>query len=279
MRKELEGLYLPTCEACQQNKALTKKPTGPLHPLPVPDGCGESAAIDFISPLPEDDGFNAICTMTDHLSVEFRAILTRMDSSAEDFALLFFTHWYCENGLPANIMSDHDKLFMSRFWKALHHLTGVSLKMSSSYHPETDGSSECSNKTLIQSLRYHVARNQKGWAHALPMVRFNYMNTINASTGFTPFQLHLGCSPRLIPPLCASDTPHMKDIDASAAQKILDGIETDMLEAQDNLIFVKTQQAHYANRSCGPEHVYKIGDKVLLSTFHRRHEFMQRSNK
>jgi hypothetical protein len=78
-------------------------------------------------------------------------------------ACLFFDHWYCENGLPLDIVSDRDKLFMSRFWKALHKLTGVKLKMSTAYHPETDGSSKRTNKTVNQALHFHVERNQKGW--------------------------------------------------------------------------------------------------------------------
>ena len=38
MRTELEGAYVPGCDACQRNKGSTKRPVGPLHPLPVPDG-------------------------------------------------------------------------------------------------------------------------------------------------------------------------------------------------------------------------------------------------
>ena len=198
-----------------------------------------------------------------------------MDISAEEFALQFFTHWYCENGLPSQIVSDRDKLFVSKFWRALHLLTGVSLKMSTSFHPETDGSSERTNKTVIQALRYHVARNQKGWAKALPLVRFNYMNTVNASTGFSPFQLHIGRSPRLIPPFAKPPPDDKAAVDAS---KIIKQLETDVMEAQDNLLLAKTDQAFHANKRRGPEIVYKVGDKVLLSTFHRRREFMQRGD-
>ncbi len=58
MRKALEYLYIPSCEVCQWNKSLTKKPLGPLHPFPVPDAWGECVAINFVGPLPEDNGFN-----------------------------------------------------------------------------------------------------------------------------------------------------------------------------------------------------------------------------
>jgi hypothetical protein len=85
---------------------------------------------------------------------------------AEKLTHLFFKEWYCENGLPLDIVSDRDKLFVSRFWKALHTLTGIKLKMSSTYHPETDGMSERTNKTIIQCIRYAIERDQKGWVCA-----------------------------------------------------------------------------------------------------------------
>jgi hypothetical protein len=100
---------------------------------------------------------DAIITMTDRLGADIRIVPSHTTLTAEQFALTFFDHWYCENGLPADIVSDRDKLFMSKFWKALTRLTGVKLKMSTAYHPETDGTSERSNKTVNQALRYHVS--------------------------------------------------------------------------------------------------------------------------
>jgi len=170
MRRDLENAYVPGCVDCQHNKSQTSKPRGPLHPLPVPDERGSSVAMDFVGPLPEDEGFNCILTMTDCLGLDIQIVPTRTDITAEALASLFFKHLYCENGLPTDIVSDQDKLFVSKFWRALHHLTGVKLKTSTAYHPQTDGSSECSNKTVNQCLRYHVQWNQKGWAAVLPLI-------------------------------------------------------------------------------------------------------------
>ncbi|GBE85800.1 hypothetical protein SCP_0803220 [Sparassis crispa] len=278
MRKELEELYVPSCEDCQRNKSSTQKPPGPLHPLPVPPGRCDSIAIDFVGPLPEDDGFDCLATITDHLNSDIRLIPTWMDVSAEAFAAQFFDHWYCENGLPLDIISDRDKLFVSRFWKSLHRLTGVKLKMSSAYHPQTDGSSERSNKTVIQALRYHVARNQRGWVRALPRVRFTIMNTVNESTGFSPFQLLMGHSPRIIPLLLETSLADDPSSEADLASRLIASIETDVLEAQDNLFLAKVNQVALANCSRGDEIIYNVGDRVLLSTFHRRRDYMQRGD-
>lgn len=85
------------------------------------------------------------------------------------------------------------------FWKALMKLTSVKPKMSGSYHTKTNGSSEHSNKTVNQMLCFHVKRNQKGWVHALPCIHFQIINTVNSSTKFSGFQLHLSHSPMLFP--------------------------------------------------------------------------------
>lgn len=142
MQWDLKIAYIPGCIDCQMNKSRTTKPAGPLHPLSIPDECGDSVTINFIGPLPVNEGFDMICSMSDCLGSDIQLVPTISTLTVNGMALLFFNQWYCENGLPLTIICDHDKLFMSQFWKALHKLIGVSVKMSSAYHPETNGSSE-----------------------------------------------------------------------------------------------------------------------------------------
>src|SRR5271168_3994314 len=157
--------------------------------------------MDFIGPLLLDQGHNCILTITDRLGSDIHIIPTSTSLTAKELAVIFFNHWYCENGLPTDIVSDRDKLFMSKFWKHFTIISGIACKNSSSYHPQTKGASKRTNKTVNQSLRFHVERNQKGWVRALPQVRFHIMSSINRSTGFSPFHLRFGRSPRIIPPL------------------------------------------------------------------------------
>jgi len=103
MRRDLQRYYIPGCEDCARNKASTQKPAGPAHPLPVPDGRGSSIAMDFVGPLPAENGFNSILTITCQLGSDIRLIPCRTNMSAEEIAALFFDHWYCENGLPDEV--------------------------------------------------------------------------------------------------------------------------------------------------------------------------------
>ena len=152
MRHDLELAYIPGCIDCQKNKLRTMKLAGPLHMLPVPDGRGDSVAIGFISLLPLDNRFNMICSMTNQLGSDIQLVPIIATLTVEKMAVLFFDHWYCKNRLPMTIMCNCDKLFLSQFWKALHTLMGVSIKMYSLYHPETDRSSEWTNKMIDQLL-------------------------------------------------------------------------------------------------------------------------------
>ena len=189
--------------------------TEPLHPqLPhshwayqdparswhVPDNWCDSMAIDFVGPLLLDKGYNNLITFTNWLGSDIRLIPTTTTLTAEHFTKLFFQHWYCENSLPLEIILDHDKLFLSCFWKELHTLTGIKLKMSIAYHPESDGSSKRTNKTVIQAIQFAVKRDQKSWVKALLNIHFNLMNTRNMSTIFTPFQLCFRKSAQILPP-------------------------------------------------------------------------------
>ena len=114
---------------------MTTNATGPLHLLPVPDACFEAVALDFMGTLPEEGGKDTIPTMTDLLGAEIWLAPVHSTATAAKIVVVLFDEWYCENGLMWQIITDHDALFTSELWTALHKLTGVKLKMSMAYHP------------------------------------------------------------------------------------------------------------------------------------------------
>jgi hypothetical protein len=213
--------------------------------------------MDFIGPFPLDENCNCILSMTDRLGSNIRIVPTHINIATKDLMLLFFNNWYCENGLPDNIVTDRNKLFVSKFWCALHNLTGVKLKLSSAYHLETDGVNEHSNKMINQCIHY------------------------NASTGFSNFQIHLGHSPHLIPPIVPktlAETASISD-ETKRAQALITQLQNNVNEAKDNLLQVKVFQTHYANLNRSPEIPFCIGDKVMLSTLHHCQEYKWKGEK
>ena len=132
-------------------------------------------------------------------------------------------------------------------------------------------------KPFIQSLHYFVQWNQKGWVKSLPQVHFNMLNTVNASMGFLGFQLKIGCSPRLIPPvlnLLPMELSGTKEAVNTAS--LIKQITVNVQDAKDALAAAKISQAYYANAHHGVEDVFVIGDLVMLSTFNCRHEYKKK---
>jgi hypothetical protein len=105
------------------------------------------------------------------------------------------------------------------------------------------------------------------------------MNTVNASTSFLNFQLHIGRSPQLIPPIIPTVLPDTLRSAASNVEDVISQIQTDVFEAQDNLLRAKIFQEHYANSHRGVEVVYEVGNLVMLSTFNRRCNYHKKGDK
>jgi hypothetical protein len=103
------------------------------------------------------------------------------------------------------------------------------------------------------------------------------MNTVNKSTGFTPFQLRFGQNPKLIPPLVpAKVSSKVAKVDT---WHIIHHLEIDVLEAQDNLLKAKIAQSVQANKHCMLSFLFSIGLHVRLSTLHRHNEFKAKGEK
>ena len=87
-------------------------------------------------------------------------------------ARMFLYHVWKHHGLPKTIVSDRGTQFVSRLWQRLCQRLGISTKLSTAYHPETDGQSENSNQVLEQYLRSYVNYAQDDWVNWLPLAEF-----------------------------------------------------------------------------------------------------------
>ena len=192
--------YCDSCMVCKRSKTSTLKPYGLLNPLEIQSQPWDAIGIDFVGPLPEsknrDGTFNAITTIIDLFSGMVHLVPSRTDYTAKQVAELVFAEVYKLHGLPRVIVSDRDPLFTSHFWEELHKLIGTRLRMSSAFHPQSDGATERANKTLGQMLRVCVSADQKNWVLRLPAIEFAINSARSESTGYAPFFLNTGRVPR-----------------------------------------------------------------------------------
>ena len=89
-------------------------------------------------------------------------------------------------------MSDRDPRFTSKFWESLQVALGTKLRLSSAYHPQTDGQTERTIQSLEDLLRACVLEQGVSWVECLPLNEFTYNNNFHSSVGMTPFEALYG---------------------------------------------------------------------------------------
>ena len=89
-----------------------------------------------------------------------------------------------------SFVSDQGSVFNSKFWSSLSYFLGIKQRLSTMFHPQTDGQIEKQNSNMKFYLRAFVNYKQNDWTRLLPMAEFAYNNMKNTSTGYTPFELN-----------------------------------------------------------------------------------------
>ena len=149
-----------------------------------------------MGPLLRSNNFNYLLVIIDQLMSQVRLVLTMMTVIARGVAWLILKEVVRLHRIPEPIVSDRDTKFTSIFWKELHRLMGSKLLMSTMFHPQTDGAMEQANRSIAQILQTVVANNQKDWSSKCSMVEFAINSSINATTGYAPFELNYVYMPR-----------------------------------------------------------------------------------
>ena len=89
-------------------------------------------------------------------------------SDATHVANMFFKEVVRLNGFTRSIVSDRDTIFVGHFWRTLWKNVGTNLGFGSTYHPQKDGHTEVTNRSLGNILRSLVTEHPKQWDQALP---------------------------------------------------------------------------------------------------------------
>ncbi|KAI0998101.1 hypothetical protein K3495_g10089 [Podosphaera aphanis] len=254
--------FVRNCHVCGRSKIWRQSSQGLLRPLPIPDRFHSEIAVDFMTELPLTDK-NERFLMVIHDRLLGSATLEAMETmGAEKCAERFvISHWRY-HGFPNSLTSDRGSNWVGRFWQRLCQLVGIQQRLSTAFHPQTDGGTEM-NQEVLTSLRAYISYAQNDWAKLLPSAMVAINNRDSSETGFSPFFLthgyHLDPIQRRAPRSGSTKDPKSR---ANAfVNRLYDGQEL----AKAAMETAQQIMEHNANKGRKPAEILKVGDKVWLN--------------
>ncbi|KAK7101623.1 hypothetical protein V1264_019974 [Littorina saxatilis] len=260
--------YCQTCDKCQRTVPRGKIPRVPLQPLPVIETPFQRVGIDLVGPIQpvSDTGYRYILTLVDYASRYPEAVpLKRIDTESVAEALMGI---FSRLGIPGEILSDQGSQFTSELFQAVMKLLSVHQIHSTPYHAQTNGLVERFNGTLKTMLKRLMTDKPKDWDRYLPAALFAYREIPQTATGYSPFELMFGRTPR--GPSCVLFETWTGS-DGSSEPKIVHQFVTDLKEtlsemmtlAQENLIDSAGKAKGRYDKRSKPRSLV-VGDEVLV---------------
>jgi hypothetical protein len=158
--------FVKNCDQCRATNIWRDRRQGLLKPLPIPDCKWRELSMDFIEGLPESNGYNTILVIVDRLTKG--AILIPCARTGSNYIVPnFLQHVVAYYDLPPAITSDRGSQFVSELWERMCSLLKINRRLSTAYHPQTDGQTERMN-AVVESYHNFCNFAQDNWSELLP---------------------------------------------------------------------------------------------------------------
>ena len=256
IRKDVWG-HVRCCQKCQQYKASNTKPAGLLQSTEV-KAPGEMIGVDFMGPFPFSKAQNSILMVGVDYGSKWVELFALKDAKTPKVCKILkndiFTRW----GVPAYMVSDRGPQFTSQLLASLCASWGVTQKLTTAYHPQTN-QTERVNRTLKTMLASYVGNHHQDWDRWLPEFRLAINTAVHETTGVTPAVLAMGRNitgplERLIHKAPSPNTPAYNTLHAHTQL---------MKEVERHVGVAKARQARYYNIRRKDVH-FAVGNLVWL---------------
>ena len=152
LRKDVED-YVRGCDVCLASKAVCHKPYGDLQSLSIPTHRCKDLSIDFVTGLPlsadeKGNSYDSILVIVDRLTkiVHYEPVKITIHAPGLVEVIIDMVVWH--HSLSDSIISDWRAIFTSKFWSSLCYFLGIKRRLSTAFHPQTDGQTERQNSII-----------------------------------------------------------------------------------------------------------------------------------
>ena len=185
--------YIKTCQKCQQQGKIFKRISPELQSIPIDAKVMQQVGVDLCN-LPEVNGDKHLIVLIDYFSKWSEAKPVK-DKIAPTVAR-FLYEVMCRHGCFKTQINDQGKEFVHEVSDALFELTGTDQRVTSAYHPQSNGLCERENRTIKDSLVKVLEENTKKM-DVIKGVLFAHRVSVHYSTKFSLFFLLYNRHPTL----------------------------------------------------------------------------------
>ncbi|OBZ81557.1 Transposon Tf2-9 polyprotein, partial [Choanephora cucurbitarum] len=194
LRLDLQN-WLSTCPSCQVNSRRTRAHQDEMHPLKVPTAF-DRWHLDFLD-LPETVKGNRWLLIGVDYATNWPVARALPVASREAVADFIYEEIVMRFGVPSEIVTDRGANFTSGLVKTYLRKVGVNHKLTSAYHPRSNGKVERFNGVIKQMLRKYTNGALHRWDDFVNAALWACRIRVHSTTGFSPFYLTYGREPRL----------------------------------------------------------------------------------
>jgi hypothetical protein len=195
--------------------------------------------------------------VVDKLTKETHFILVNTTHKETNIAEIYVKEVFRLHAVPKEIVSYKYPKFTSNVWKGLFKGFGTNLNISKTYHLESDGKTERTNRIIEEMLRMYVMDQPSKWEYCIHLVEFSYNNGCQASLKMSPFEALYG---KKCNTLVSWDNPADR---AVVGTYLLKEMEEKMERIKKNLKDAQDRKKIYANKNRVFRY-FKLGECVFL---------------
>ncbi|GJY42325.1 reverse transcriptase domain-containing protein [Tanacetum coccineum] len=259
--------YVMRCDACQRSGNISSKNKMPQNNIQVCDVL-DIWGIDFMGPILNSKGIKYILVAVDYVSKWVEAQVLPINDAR--VMIRFLRRLFARFEVPKALISDRGTHFCnSQLEKALQKYRATH-KLSTAYHPQTNGQTEVTNRAIKCILERSVGYNLKNWSEKLDDALWAFITANKTPTGCSPFRLVYEKACHLPVEIKHKAYWALKqcnmDLTAAVKNRFMELNELIELkdEAYENAQIYKERTKRCHDSRLRGDKDFKAGDKVLL---------------
>lgn len=198
------AFFVKNCYTCQLNQPFKEKPAV-LRPVPPPRTAFSMWSMDLTTIKKTNEGYIHILVIVDYLTKWVEAFPLKCKEAKE--VLKCFENEICYRyGFPKVLITDNGTEFCNKQLDEFCKQNNITHRVTSPYHPQSNGLVEVTNKAVKQGLRKLMVikkelasklKDNENWTEDLGKVLFSLRTRKRKATKFSAFELVFGRNPRL----------------------------------------------------------------------------------